>query len=44
MIQDKIFKKLCNLWRKPGIDLFATRLNYKLTKYVPWKSDPKYTQ
>ena len=40
MISDKIFKNLCNLWGKPDIDLFATRLNSKLPKYVmearPW--------
>ena len=40
MISDKIFKKLCILWGKPDIDLFATRLKSKLPKYVSWKPDP----
>ena len=41
MISDKIFKKLCNLWCKPDIDLFATRLNSKLPKYVSRKPNPR---
>ena len=30
MISEKIFKRFSNLWGKPEIDLFATRLNSKL--------------
>ena len=40
MILGKILNKLCILWGKPDIDLFATRLNSKLPKYVSWKPDP----
>lgn len=37
----KCFEKLCNLWDKPETDLFATRLNSKLTKYKSWKTDAR---
>ena len=40
MILGKILNKLCILWGKPDTDLFATRLNSKLPKYVSWKPDP----
>ena len=41
-ISDKIFKKLWILWGKPDFDLFVTRLNSKLPKYVSWKPDPGF--
>ena len=34
------FNQLVNLWGRPHIDLFASRLNHKLTPYVAWKPDP----
>ena len=37
----KIFKKLCNIWGTPDIDLFASRINAQLTNYVAWKPDPE---
>lgn len=37
----KCFEKFCNLWDKPETDLFATRLNSKLTKYKSWKTDAR---
>lgn len=39
-LQTDIFKKLCALWGKPQIDLFASRLNTQLLEYCSWKPDP----
>ncbi|MEO1211812.1 MAG: hypothetical protein AAFX78_20250, partial [Cyanobacteria bacterium J06638_20] len=36
----EVFKVLTKLWGKPEIDLFASRLNHKLTTYVAWHPDP----
>ena len=40
MIPDSIFHKLCNKFGSPEVDLFASRENCKLTKYVSWRPDP----
>jgi hypothetical protein len=34
------FKQICELMGTPEIDLFASRLNYKVEKYMSWKPDP----
>jgi len=34
------FNNLVDLWGKPDVDLFATRLNAQLPCYVAWKPDP----
>ena len=34
------FQKIVNIYGKPDIDLFATRLNYKVIPYVSWYPDP----
>lgn len=39
-LNEKIFKKLVNIWGKPEIDMFASRHNNQLSKYVSWKPDP----
>ena len=36
----KIFHKICKVFGKPDIDLFASRLNAKVEKYVSWGPDP----
>ena len=36
----EIFDKLCDRYGSPGVDLFATRLNFQLPVYVSWKPDP----
>ena len=33
------YNQLVNLWGTPCIDLFTSRLNYKLMPYVAWKPD-----
>ena len=40
MISDEIFNKLCLQWGTPNIDLFASRINYRVPIYVSWKPDP----
>lgn len=35
-----VFDLLCKRFGTPEIDLFATRLNAKLDKYVSWRPDP----
>ena len=39
-LSDGLFAQLVAKWGKPEIDLFATRLNAKLSKYVSWRRDP----
>ena len=39
-LNDKLFKKVVKVFGEPEIDLFATRLNNKVDKYVSWKPDP----
>ena len=35
-----MFEQICEIFGKPEIDLFATRLNAKCESYVPFKPDP----
>ena len=35
------FQELVQLWGNPGIDLFASRLNYQVKPYISWKRDPE---
>ena len=39
-LSQKIFQKICHIFGTPQVDLFATRLNNKLPKYVSWCPDP----
>lgn len=34
------FQKICTLFGTPDIDLFASRLNHQLPRYMAWKPDP----
>ena len=34
------FGEICRVFGKPDIDLFATRLNHQLPRYMSWKPDP----
>lgn len=38
-----IFSKINNLWGPLELDLFASRLNRQLDKYVAWRRDPEAT-
>ncbi|XP_072039807.1 uncharacterized protein [Amphiura filiformis] len=40
MLDKGIFQRLCALLGKPEIDLFASRLNAQVHRYVSWKPDP----
>ena len=35
-----VFNELTATWGEPDIDMFASRLNYKVSQYVAWKPDP----
>jgi len=39
-LKPKWFKYLCEKFGTPEIDLFATRINTQLSKYVSWRPDP----
>ena len=39
-LPEDCFKRVVSLLGRPTIDLFASRLNNKLSKYVSWKPDP----
>ena len=41
MISDVAFNQLKDLWGNPEVDLFASRLNKKLEKYVSWEPVPE---
>ena len=41
MLDSDVFKAICNHFHvKPGIDLFASRLNYQVACYAALKPDP----
>ena len=40
MLRQDIFLSITQLWGKPEIDLFASRLNAQLPCYASWKPDP----
>lgn len=39
MLDKQIFNRLINIGQCPEIDMFASRLNKQLDKYVSWKRD-----
>ena len=40
-LNDEVFQALTEIWGTPEIDLFASRVNHKVDKYVAWHRDPK---
>lgn len=38
-LNEEIFHKICSLWGVPSVDMFASRLNKQLEKYVSWGPD-----
>lgn len=40
MLNKKIFQQIVYLWQQPEIDMFASRLNKQVEKFVSWKPDP----
>ncbi len=40
-LKTTVFKKIQKMWPFPKIDLFASRLNNQLPRYVSWGPDPK---
>ena len=41
MLSPQIFHKLCAVMGTPDIDLFATRINKQLPKFISWRPDPE---
>ena len=39
-INDSIFQEICKKYGTPTIDLFASRLNFKVQRYCAWEPDP----
>ena len=39
-LSDGLYNKVVNVFGQPEIDLFATRLNCKVERYVSWQPDP----
>jgi hypothetical protein len=39
-IKDEIFDRICDTLGRPDIDLFASRINNRLPRYVSWRPDP----
>ena len=40
-LNEKVFTRICELFVHPDIDLFASRLNKQMTKYVSWFPEPE---
>ena len=40
MLESDVFRKLCTRFGQPDIDIFASRLNAQLDKYISWRPDP----
>ena len=40
-LRDNLFQEITELFGQPSIDLFASRLNNKVNRYVSWKPDPE---
>jgi len=40
MLDVKVFAQLVKIWGKPVIDLFATKQNAQVPRYISWKPDP----
>ena len=40
ILRQDLFLSITQLWGKPDVDLFASRLNAQLPCYVSWKPDP----
>ena len=41
MLDKHVFNQLINIWQCPEVDMFASRLNKQLDKYISWKRDPE---
>lgn len=39
-VTDKIFAKICGVFGRPDVDLFASRVNHKLPCFVSWTPEP----
>ena len=39
-IPQSVFDKLCLIFGRPCVDLFASRINHKLSDYISWHPDP----
>lgn len=39
-LDPKIFQRVCEVFFRPNVDLFASRLNTQLDRFVSWKPDP----
>lgn len=39
-VSDKSFKEIVDTWGTPDIDLFASRLNHKVSKFISWCPEP----
>ena len=40
MLAPNVFEQICSIFGTPDIDLFATRLNTQLKRYISWHPDP----
>ena len=40
MLDTKLFIEIVQVFGKPDIDMFASRLNFQVEQYVSWKPDP----
>ena len=40
MLKDDIFQRVCTHFFMPDIDLFSSRLNKKLSRFISWFPEP----
>ena len=36
-----MFDKITQIWKRPEIDMFASRINYQFKPFASWKPDPE---
>ena len=41
VLDAQLFQKICDVFGRPEVDLFANRLNHHLDNYMSWKPDPQ---
>ena len=39
-LKDEVFREICGVFAFPSVDLFASRINRRVPRYVSWKPDP----
>ena len=39
-LQPEVFGRLCSVFQVPEVDLFASRINKQIDRFMAWRPDP----